>query len=307
MQSDLTGLAPFIYFGRTLRVEEPKQLFSIGMQHCYALWAQRDGLTWLERAGSKWRLMPEQVFLAEPGTAARWTAPAHVSFIIFDLVPRTRRRNRNGVAYPRRWTTQPEWRELFDCELRPELQHSWAARARSLVSLGCLYNRERDVLGCLTVNLRLGNWIVDYASFMAKPPPPKEHANLNLFQTASQLLMRDFSPRMKVEEAARMLGVSREHLTRIFQRTRGIGPGRYRLEEQVHQAQELLLHSEFTLEEIARRTGFSGTSSFRRSFGQIVGATPSFWRAEQRRLVNARNEPQVSTDGAVPASRPVRH
>jgi AraC-like DNA-binding protein len=269
-------------------VTRAEERFTIGQQCCYVLWEQYDGLTWLERGGEKWQLGPEQVFLAEPGTRARWRGPARVTRLVFDVAPRPRRLNREGCSYPIRWTPQPGWQDLFGCPLRHEVPGAWADRARDLIALASHSDRRHDTLGWLAIGLRLGLWLTDYARFLSGPRPDKPGKTPSLVKAAEAILARGFDPRASVAEVARQLGVSRGHLTRQFQRERGFGPGRFRLQMQVRTAQKLLVDTDYRLPRIAVRAGFSGPSSLRRAFGQVVGVSPSRWREEQQRLILVR-------------------
>jgi len=83
-------------------------------------------------------------------------------------------------------------------------------------------------------------------------------------------------------ELAGICGLSRSHFARAFKRSTGQPPHRWLLARQVEKAQDLLLTSALTLEQIAQRSGFADQSHLSRVFTALVGAPPGAWRRQRR-------------------------
>ena len=80
---------------------------------------------------------------------------------------------------------------------------------------------------------------------------------------------------------ARTLGISREHLTRLFAQQLGQSPYAYIVEHRVHQAAWELRHSKRSVADIAAGNGFSSPELLCKCFKRILGCTPSQWRKLQ--------------------------
>ena len=81
-----------------------------------------------------------------------------------------------------------------------------------------------------------------------------------------------------VEELSQQLGVSKEHLVRVFHRQMGQTPGQYLTAVRLEAARQLLLRREYTLEVVASLCGFSGANYFCRVFKKEMGMSPQTYR-----------------------------
>ncbi len=105
-----------------------------------------------------------------------------------------------------------------------------------------------------------------------------EGGQLRLARAAAAELERDLSAQPGVAELARRLGVTREHLTRIFRREYGLPPHEYLNRARIREAGRLLRETELKQSAIAERLGFAGMPTFYRVFRQILGVTPGEYR-----------------------------
>lgn len=89
-------------------------------------------------------------------------------------------------------------------------------------------------------------------------------------------LLRAYAEPVRVEEAARVAGVSGTGLVRMFHKHLGVSPGRFLLTLRLKKARQLLSETSLTLDDIARQTGYgSGMAlslAFKRETGQLPGA-----------------------------------
>jgi AraC family transcriptional regulator len=88
--------------------------------------------------------------------------------------------------------------------------------------------------------------------------------------------------KIRVEELAALLGLSKSHFTRTFKRTFGVSPCSYLMQRRIEVAQGLLLTTRQPQSSIALSCGMYDQSHFIRSFHRIVGETPASWRRARR-------------------------
>jgi len=93
-----------------------------------------------------------------------------------------------------------------------------------------------------------------------------------------QLLDQHDGEALGLQELADRLYVSPFHLQRCFKRVTGETPAQYLLRKRVEAAQTMLLESELSVTEIARRNGFSSLSHFSAVFQKFMKCPPGAYR-----------------------------
>ncbi len=85
-----------------------------------------------------------------------------------------------------------------------------------------------------------------------------------------------------VERLARVSGVSEAHFARSFKEAFGAPPHRYLLTRRIERAKALLRDTDIPIIEIALDTGWQSLGTFGRQFRDIIGESPSGFRAGER-------------------------
>ncbi len=85
-------------------------------------------------------------------------------------------------------------------------------------------------------------------------------------------------PAFGIQELAAALGLSLSQLYRKIKALSGRSPAIYLRSLRLLKAKDLLLHTELTITEIARQTGFSKLSYFSYTFSVEFGFSPIFFR-----------------------------
>lgn len=93
-------------------------------------------------------------------------------------------------------------------------------------------------------------------------------------EAACAYLVHRLGQPVDVADAADAVGVSREHLTRLFRRRLGLAPAAWLRRERLHQAELLLRGGNQPLAAIAQRCGFATASHFVHAFRKRFGITP---------------------------------
>ncbi len=81
-----------------------------------------------------------------------------------------------------------------------------------------------------------------------------------------------------VKEIAAAIHVSPSHLRRLFWQVRGSSPKSAFQKARLERAQEIMTRSAFTLDEVARLSGFASASHLCRDYKAAHKITPTFWR-----------------------------
>lgn len=104
-------------------------------------------------------------------------------------------------------------------------------------------------------------------------------------QRVCELIETHLDQPLDLEAMSQTVHLSRFHLLRTFHRTFKETPHQYLTRKRIERAKELLANSEMPITEICLEVGFSSLGSFSALFHQVVGWSPSMYRArvwEQR-------------------------
>jgi transcriptional regulator GlxA family with amidase domain len=114
---------------------------------------------------------------------------------------------------------------------------------------------------------------------------PKYNFHMARFDTheallrARELMDTQYAQSLDLDELARTANFSRYHFLRAFHRVFHATPHEYLTRKRVERAKELLAESDLTVTEICFEVGFESLGSFSTLFHNIVGWSPSIYRA----------------------------
>jgi AraC-like DNA-binding protein len=117
---------------------------------------------------------------------------------------------------------------------------------------------------------------VKYAK-LVKALNEKKQENV-IVEQCKNLIFQRMHSKIVVRELAESLHVSMEYLSALFKKTEQITISEYILREKVKLAKNLLIYSEYTIENIALYLGFSSQSHFGKVFKKYSGLTPNTYR-----------------------------
>ena len=113
--------------------------------------------------------------------------------------------------------------------------------------------------------------------------PDEAERQLPVFQTVAQaveIIRRDFSKPLLIEDVAKSCGQSLRQLQRRFQGAFGTTPQEFLLKTRVLAAVRLLEETSLRAVEIARHCGFVDASSFTQHFRKRMGVSPATYRKQ---------------------------
>lgn len=125
------------------------------------------------------------------------------------------------------------------------------------------------------LSLELYSLLIDLCECMDAPTPAAEKQNHKL-----TLLMHQLSENNNVQlcKLADNMGITEEHLCRIFKKYTGYRPLEYANLLKIQKAKHLLKSTDMTINEISSAAGFESHSYFTLLFKKYVGSTPTQYK-----------------------------
>jgi len=107
--------------------------------------------------------------------------------------------------------------------------------------------------------------------------PARAHLSRPLLR-AIELMAAHYQYPLTVDEIAGQVGVSEDHLIRIFRQAFGLPAATYYVRLRIAVACRLLTDTDDKMEDVAHRVGYSGAANFSRAFKEAMGVRPSEYR-----------------------------
>jgi AraC-like DNA-binding protein len=108
---------------------------------------------------------------------------------------------------------------------------------------------------------------------------PEELANLAHLRRARDLIDREYARPLDVAALARAALMSTAHFSRRFRAAYGETPYAYLMTRRIERAKSLLRIGELSVTEVCLAVGCTSLGSFSARFTEIVGETPTAYRA----------------------------
>ena len=113
---------------------------------------------------------------------------------------------------------------------------------------------------------------------------------------------REYAKPLNVEELARGAHMSAGHLSREFRRIYGESPYSYLMTRRIERAMTLLRRGDLSVADVCFAVGFSSLGTFSTRFTELVGVSPSVYRAE-----NAPGTAEAPSCVVKQVGRPIRN
>jgi AraC-like DNA-binding protein len=108
---------------------------------------------------------------------------------------------------------------------------------------------------------------------------PEELENLAHLRRARDLMDREYAEPLDVAALARAALMSTAHFSRQFRAAYGETPYGYLMTRRIERAQALLRRDDMSVSEVCMAVGCTSLGSFSARFTQLVGETPTAYRA----------------------------
>lgn len=131
---------------------------------------------------------------------------------------------------------------------------------------------------------------------------PQELANLAHLRRARDLIDRDYAKPLDVPTMATKALMSPAHFSRRFRAAYGETPYSYLMTRRIERAMALLREG-MSVTDACMTVGCTSLGSFSSRFAEIVGETPTAYRAREHHAVNAM-PPRTAMEHTRPARKP---
>ena len=135
---------------------------------------------------------------------------------------------------------------------------------------------------------------------------PEELANLAHLRRAHDLIDREYARPLDVAALARAALMSTAHFSRQFRATYGETPYAYLMTRRIERAKALLRHGDVSVTEACMAVGCASLGSFSARFTQLVGETPTAYRARDHSELES-VPGCVAKDLTRPTGKPASH
>jgi len=108
---------------------------------------------------------------------------------------------------------------------------------------------------------------------------PEDLENLAHLRRARDLIDREYARPLDVDEIARAALMSTAHFSRRFRAAYGETPYSYLMTRRIEKAKALLRGGELSVTEVCMEVGCTSLGSFSARFTELVGETPTTYRA----------------------------
>ncbi len=102
--------------------------------------------------------------------------------------------------------------------------------------------------------------------------------NKELIDSAKEIIINGYNKPINRKKLAHELGVSNNHLARLFKVYYGMTISEYIIELRIKEATRLLINTDIVITEVALQVGVKSMSNFYKSFKERTGLTPKEYR-----------------------------
>lgn len=206
---------------------------------------------------------------------------------------------RIGDLRPLPGAVQPDPVAVWDMELPRRLSTDLSQRASTTVEL-IRAEYWRNVAGYVRACGRLTAFLADVvADAAARCPEESVDPGADIERSVKWHVARFGYPLPRVAQLAKHMGVSREHLSRVFKATTSLSLGDWLEDKRWRNAEVMLADGNRQIKEVAFFAGFRSTPAFGAAFRAHYGCSPTAWRRKVRGTLPPPS-PRIRGYGSIP-------
>lgn len=125
----------------------------------------------------------------------------------------------------------------------------------------------------------LYRFLISLVRYIESPPGKNLSSHV---ASAMEWMKNHYSQQINLEDMSAQIGVSYSHLSRQFFKEQGVTPIEYLTHIRLERSMQLLLNTDLTIEQIAKKCGFSCANYFTKVYKKLLHITPSEYRKQHR-------------------------
>lgn len=138
-----------------------------------------------------------------------------------------------------------------------------------------------------TASSHVYHFISELCRYAFAPKGERQEWPAKIRETAAYI-ETSFDRMPSLDQLSERLGISKYHLLRTFTAATGVSPNDYVNRVRIEKAMRLLRRTDWSVEEIAERIGYSSGSYFIKVFRKVTGRTPGSFRSGEGQLTFSR-------------------
>ncbi|MBR2697384.1 MAG: helix-turn-helix transcriptional regulator [Clostridia bacterium] len=161
---------------------------------------------------------------------------------------------------------------------QPELQE--AVRSLLMQCINC-YDRREFMWNTLCYSYLMQMYARLGQSSLARNAQPRPEARRmepEIVDSARLYIDQNFKRSISLEDVSAFTGFSKYYFSRVFKQQMGVSFSGYLRGKRVSMAEDLLIHTRQSIQDIALSAGFGSIATFNRVFRESRGCTPSRYR-----------------------------
>jgi AraC-like DNA-binding protein len=138
--------------------------------------------------------------------------------------------------------------------------------------------------------IRMSKLLEIFAVFMdnnkVEAESPRDYPSTVYVQYAVDYILSHRKEKIKIDDIAKTIGISRSYLAGSFKKEMGISPQEYLINFRMEHAAGLLKQTTSSIQEVASEVGYDDSMAFSKVFKQKYGMSPKTFRESKAELLN---------------------
>lgn len=128
-----------------------------------------------------------------------------------------------------------------------------------------------------------------YGGAEEEPEGKEEGKGRFYVETAQRYICEHYTQSLRMDELARQIGITPSYLSHVFREYNGTTPSRYLALIRVENSKRFLEQTQWTIGEVAVKSGYENTMNYTKVFRKMVGCSPTTYR-KMKMIANSPEE-----------------
>lgn len=112
----------------------------------------------------------------------------------------------------------------------------------------------------------------------------RERKGQMFVEQAEKYICEHFAEPLRMDDLAKVLGITPYYLSHIFKQYRSSSPSRFLAQVRIKDSKRLLEQTDWPVGDVAKKSGYPNTLNFSKVFRKLVGCSPSTYRRLKKKV-----------------------